>query len=253
MDGISLIVRGDDFGLCHASNQAIWEAFETGLLTCASLAAYGPWLAEAVEMVRSHPEWEIGLQLALECATAGCRWGPVAGSAAVPSLVEPTGTFAPSLPEAARPDDIMRELEAQVERARAWGIEPAYLEFDGTAHPAVEVVMRRLSEQLGSPAKMTDWGVQLLPSAAGKPGAVQTIRKTLEDLLPGVYLWSGRPAQDSPETWALWPDEETARARHADALALCDLETIALIQRRGIELISFRQHMETRLGTEPGE
>ena len=39
--------RVDDFGLCHAANQAVLEAFETGLLTCASLAVVSPWAAEA--------------------------------------------------------------------------------------------------------------------------------------------------------------------------------------------------------------
>src|SRR5207245_2944163 len=42
MNVISLIVRGDDFGLCHACNQAISEAFEAGLLTCASLVVVTP-------------------------------------------------------------------------------------------------------------------------------------------------------------------------------------------------------------------
>ena len=253
MDGISLIVRGDDFGLCHASNQAIEEAFETGLLSCATLAVYGPWVAEAVEMVRGHPEWEVGLQLGLHCASAGCRWGPVAGAVVVPSLVENTGTFASSLSESARPEDITRELDAQIERARAWHIEPAYLEFDGAAHPAVEAELLRLSERLGAPARMTNWGIQRLAAAVGGPADVAAVRKALEELTAGVYVWAARPAQDSPETWAFWPDYETAQARHAEALALCDPEIIALIQRRGIELISFRQHLETQLGTELGE
>src|SRR5437868_12631252 len=89
MDLLSLIVRGDDFGLCHAANQAICEAFETGLLTCASLLVTTPWLAEAVTLAQGHAEWELGLQLTLHCPTAGYRWGPVLGAAAVPSLVEP--------------------------------------------------------------------------------------------------------------------------------------------------------------------
>jgi len=65
MNVISLIVRGDDLGLCHAANEAICEAFETGLLTCASLVVTTPWLAEALRLAHEHPEWEIGLQLVL--------------------------------------------------------------------------------------------------------------------------------------------------------------------------------------------
>ena len=254
MDVVSLIVRGDDFGLCHAANQAIWEAFETGVLTCASLAVTGPWTAEAVAIVRAHPEWEIGLQLVLRCATAGCRWSPVAGAAAVPSLVDSAGALAPSLPATAHPDDIARELAAQVERACAWGIQPAYLEYDGDPHAAVDVELHRLSEQLGAPARMTSWGVEPLavPSAETQ-GWDQALLGELSALRPGVHLWVTRPAQDSPETWSLWASEEAARARHAEALMLCSPDVSALIRQRGIELISFRQHLEARLGTDADE
>ena len=253
MDTISLIVRGDDFGLSHAANQAIWEAFETGLLTCASLAVTGPWVAEAVDLARSHPEWEIGLQLGLSCRTASCRWGPVAGAAAVPSLVGPTGAFAPVVPAGARPEHIVRELDAQVDRARAWGLEPAYLEYDGAPHPAVEEEVHRLSERLGAPARMSGWGVQPLVLPPSTPPGEQAFSQALAALTPGVHLWVTHPAQDSPETWGLWPDDETARSHHAEALALCSPELAALVRRRGIELISFRQHLETRLGTEADE
>src|SRR5205823_11997966 len=130
MSAISLIVRADDFGLCHAANQAVCEAFETGLLTCASLVVNTPWMAEAVKLAHEYPEWEIGLQLLLSSPTGGYRWGPVSGAPTVPSLVEPAGTFPPSLSDAAQPHDITRELEAQVERAQACGIRPAYLVYD---------------------------------------------------------------------------------------------------------------------------
>src|SRR2546421_3521077 len=99
-DGVQLIVWAQGLGLGHSVNQAIEEAFETGVLTCASVLAPGPWLAEAAALVRQYPEWEIGLQLSLTCETIGCRWGPVAGADKVPSLVESTGTFPQSLPAA---------------------------------------------------------------------------------------------------------------------------------------------------------
>src|SRR5919201_2124624 len=127
MNRLSLIIRADGFGLYHAANQAVCEAFETGLLTCASLAVVMPWAAEAAALARAHPGWEIGLQLVLTCSGAGCRWGPLAGAGTVPSLVEPTGTFAPVVPAGARAEEIEQELRAQVDRARAWGLIPAYL------------------------------------------------------------------------------------------------------------------------------
>jgi chitin disaccharide deacetylase len=254
MDPISLIIRGDDFGLCQAVNQAIWEAFETGVLTCASLAVTGPWVAEAAGLARDHPEWEIGLQLVLTCEGAGCRWGPVAGAQAVPSLVDATGQFPPQLSPSAAADDLGRELQAQVERAHAWGLSPAYLEYSGEAPPAVDEILHGLSEHLGVAARMTTWGLQpLVPSADLQPSSEPSVLEVLKSLSPGVYLWVTHPAQETPETWGLWADEKVARSRQADLTALCHPAVAAVIQQRGIELISFRQFLEVRLGTQTDE
>ncbi len=248
MDGISLIVRADEFGLCHAANQAVCEGFEAGVVTCAALAVVGPWLAEAAGLVHEHPEWEIGLQLLLHCPTTGCRWGPVAGPAAVPSLVDGHGTFPPQLAATAAPEEIARELNAQVDRARLWGITPAFLEYQGTLTAPVTHALHVLSEHWGVPAQMTGWDLaSILNADETQPFEPMA---ALAALGPGVHLWIVRPAQPSPEAWALWPNDALAESRRADAAAVCSAEVMALIQRRGIELISFRQHAEARLGGE---
>jgi predicted glycoside hydrolase/deacetylase ChbG (UPF0249 family) len=245
MDTISLIVRADDFGLCHAANQAIEEGFEAGLLTCASLAIACPWVAEAVALARAHPEWEIGLQLVLTCPVAGCRWGPVAGPTAVPSLTDATGAFAAHLSAAAWAEEIGREWEAQIERTRAWGIAPAYLEYVGEVHPDLDRILQQMSERHGLPARLAAWGVQPLPAM---DGGEEAVREALTALTPGTYLWVTRPAHDSPETWGLWPEGDTAGQRDADARAVCSAAVAAVVRERGIETISFRQHVEARLG-----
>jgi predicted glycoside hydrolase/deacetylase ChbG (UPF0249 family) len=244
---INLIVRAKEFGLCHAANQAIQEGFESGIVTCSSLVVVGPWVAEAVALAHAHPEWEIGLQLVLNCPTAGCRWGPAAGPARVPGLVEPTGTFSPQLAATAKAVEIAQELEAQVERARSWGISPAYLDFAGAASPNIEESIHRLSERLGIPSGTAGWGIHsILPQA---PGSIAQLLEALRALPPGVHLWEVWPAHDSPETWGLWPEDE-ACARQADAQSVCSSEVMAVIRQREIELISFREHTETRVGEE---
>jgi predicted glycoside hydrolase/deacetylase ChbG (UPF0249 family) len=245
MDTLSLIVRGDEFGLCHASNQAIWEGFEAGLLTCASLMITGPWVAEAAALAHDHPEWEIGLHLNLVCDTEGCRWGPIAGATAVPSLVEPNGAFCRNLTAQASAEDISREMEAQVDRALAWGITPAFLECAEAAHPLVSDTLHRLSERRGILTRMTDWGLRPLFN----PGESVNAKSALAALAPGAYLWIVCPSQPAPETCALWPEAERIR-RHADARAMVDPEVLAVIKKQGIELLSFRQHAESRLGAE---
>jgi hypothetical protein len=254
MASISLIVRGDYFGLSHAANQAICEAFDTGLLNCASLVVPGPWLAEAVALAHDHPEWEIGLQLLLESPTAAMCLGPVCGASSVATLVGPRGVFYPTLPETASAADIDRELSAQVERAKSWGISPAYLEYTGSNHSAVQTAMRRLSEQHGIPADMTSWGIGPLPSLDSMDEAfAASFAAILATLGAGTHLWVTHPAPDSPETWALWPNRETAERHHRDSQNLCDPAVRRLLKQSAIECISFRQHLEGRLGTEAEE
>ena len=43
--GIRVIVRGDDFGYTHASNEALPRAFAAGFMTSASLLVPAPWFA----------------------------------------------------------------------------------------------------------------------------------------------------------------------------------------------------------------
>src|SRR5207248_7949610 len=133
----------------------------------------------------------------------------------------PQGNFPATLSASARAEEIVREFEAQFERARRYGIRPAYLEYGGADHPDVAAALHALSERLGVPARMTAWGIQPLTFAEKSPRAIQ---ETLGALEPGVYLWLTHPAHDSPESWALWNDPEAAATRHAESLALCSAE-----------------------------
>lgn len=241
MSLILLLARGDDFGLCHASNQALAEALEVGVLTSATLTPAGPWVAEAVELTRQYPHWEIGLQLSLTCSALGCRWGPVTGAAAVPSLVTTTGTFHRTLPAAADADEISRELRAQMERARAWGINPVYLESEEESNLAVAAVLQQLRRELGLPPRMAACGLTPLglPPDLAAEAREAALLDTLAALPPGRHLWVTHPAHDSPETWGLWPCA-TTQHRQGDALALCSAAVRALIRQREMRLVSLR-------------
>jgi predicted glycoside hydrolase/deacetylase ChbG (UPF0249 family) len=232
MDGISLVIRADDFGLYHAANQAVEEGFETGLLTCATLAGAGPWLREAVELSHAHPGWEVGLEVQLHCDAAGCAWGPVAGRALVPSLVTQTGDFPPRLSDAATADDVRREFDAQINRLLQHGVRPTFLECASNS-PLVDQALAEFSGAYGIPARMTNFGLR--PVDLGGGGAA------LAGLDAGAYLWVVRPAQDTPESWALWPSP----GRHqADARAVCNPELAGLLERHGVRRCRFQEYFQ---------
>jgi YdjC-like protein len=242
MEGTSLIIRADDFGLYHAANQAIEEGFEAGLLTSATLAGAGPWLREAVALLHEHPQWEVGLELQLNCGGAGCSWGPVAGRVLVPSLVTHTGDFPPQLSDSAALDDVRREFDSQINRLLNHGVRPAFLECVSDS-PLVNEALGEFGGVYNIPARMTAFGLcRLNPSRDDEPFEPG---KALGTLGGGAYLWVVRPAHEVPETWALW---SSPRCHAADALAVCDPQLAALMERRGIRRRTFQEHLQS-LGT----
>jgi hypothetical protein len=233
MDGISLVIRADDFGLYHAANQAVEEGFEAGLLTCATLAGAGPWLREAVALAHAHPNWELGLEIQLHCEAVGCAWGPISGRALVPSLVTQAGDFLPRLSDTAAFDDVRREFDAQINRLLQHGIRLAFLEC-ASPSPLVDQALAEFSGTYGIPARMTDFGLRQvdLGGEGEAPAGLDT----------GAYLWVVRPAQDTPETWALWPSP----GRHqVDARAVCDPELAAALESRGVRRCTFQEYLRT--------
>jgi predicted glycoside hydrolase/deacetylase ChbG (UPF0249 family) len=228
MAGATLIVRADYFGLSHAANQAIEEGFEAGMLTSCTLAGCGSWLREAVELIQAHPLREVGLEIQLHCGASGCSWGPVSGRALVPTLVTRTGDFPPRLSEHATAEDVRREFDAQINRLLSHGIRPAFLEC-GSDSSLVDHALLEFSSVYSIPARTESFGlIPFDPAASGVES--------------GSYLWVVRPAQDSPESWGMWPE---AGGHVADARAICDPDLAARLDALGVRRCTFRDYLQS--------
>ena len=55
-DARLLIVNADDFGMCHANNEAIVRSLLDGIVTSTTLMTPCPWAPQAIQMLREHPE-----------------------------------------------------------------------------------------------------------------------------------------------------------------------------------------------------
>jgi len=123
--------------MCHAANQGAFEALRRGPATCGSLMVPCPGFPEAAELARASPGLDLGVHLTLNAEWPRYRWGPVAGAAAVPSLVDHEGGLLPTTRETlerGRPEQVELELRAQIERALAAGIDVTHLDAHmGTA------------------------------------------------------------------------------------------------------------------------
>ncbi len=259
---IRLIIRGDDFGYSHASNMALEPAFE-GVMTSASLLVPGPWFSETVRLVRQHPEWSVGVHLTLTSEWNTLRWRPVSPISAVPSLVAPDGYlwgfgYDRPLPADRRPNDspwathkpdlgeVEREFRAQIERALAAGLELDYIDCHMGLACREEIlpITRRLAKEfcLGISSAGFFGEQRMRPDYPNRtpPGVKQGLLSALQSLTPGLHLYVGHPAADTPELRAVdTGDGETWALQRSSVLAAwTDPDVQAAIEELGIELVS---------------
>lgn len=125
------VVHADDIGMSHAANVGAFEALDAGPATCGSVMMPCAWSSEAADMARSRPEVDLGVHLTVNAEFDGYRWGPVAGRAAVPSLVDDAGHLFRTSRETvknASVDDVRTELRAQIDAALTAGIDVTHLD-----------------------------------------------------------------------------------------------------------------------------
>jgi chitin disaccharide deacetylase len=131
-DSKLLIIHADDLAVAHSVDDASFAALGSGAVTSASVMVPCPWLTEVAAWARSHPDADLGLHLTLTSEWKTYRWGPVAARDRVASLLNPEGYFwsevAP-VAQHASPDDVEREIRAQVDRAMQMGIHPTHLDM----------------------------------------------------------------------------------------------------------------------------
>src|SRR5438874_2307282 len=126
-----LIIHADDLAVAHSVDAASFDALDKGAVSSASIMVPTPWMTEVAAYAKSHPNADLGLHLTLTSEWQTYRWGSVASKDAVPSLYDSTGTLASDVPPVAmraKPQEVERELRAQVDRALSLGIHPTHLD-----------------------------------------------------------------------------------------------------------------------------
>jgi chitin disaccharide deacetylase len=151
---ISVLIRCDDIGMCHAVNEAAKKVLDTGMPVSMSVMVPCPWFSEAVEMLKQYPNVSVGIHLTLNAEWKQYRWGPVTGAAMVPSLVDSVGNFFPSRAKlfANNPklSEIETELRAQIDKAIASGLKIDYLDHHMSAAvqtPETRAIVEKLARE----------------------------------------------------------------------------------------------------------
>jgi predicted glycoside hydrolase/deacetylase ChbG (UPF0249 family) len=254
-----VILSCDDLGSCHAANVGVYEAIRIGHATCASLMVPAPWARHAAGLYE--PTDDIGVHLTLNAEHDQYRWGPITHA---PSLHAGEGSFPRTLDdlwEHADPEEVYRELKAQVERAMAWGIDVTHLaphltaitlrpEFFGIYldlatefRLPIRLPSTVSEEQAGFPfRKLADEEGVLFPDHFDhdwRAGSRERVTRALVELEAGVTELHVQPAIDTPEVRALSDAAEQWIDDHAFVTA--DRRLPELIERSGAVLIGYRE------------
>jgi len=278
---VVVILHVDDVGMSHSSNLGAIEATGKGMATSCSVMMPCSWVSEIAYHLKSHPDLDSGLHLAFTSEWKLYRWGPLAGKAQVPGLVDKEGCLWHSVVQvaaSATPDEIEREMRAQIDRAETLSLPITHLDshmgvvfarpdyFERFARIGIEkqipilVVgghMSHLSPKEREAAeKLRPWVKQVwnagLPvlddlftgfTRIKKEDKAGKLMELLQELKPGVTEIIFHASQPTDEFPLIAGSSE---ARRADLKALTDPRVRKLIRERGIFLTTWKELKERR-------
>lgn len=259
-----LMIHADDFGMMHSVNRATAEALQNHWITSASILVPCPWFPEAVEFAKTHPDADLGIHVALNSEWTTFRWRPVSPQPPGSSLLDKEG-YLPLLEEdvvrQAKPNDVEKEVRAQIDKAKAAGINISHLD----AHmetiirtPELIGVYTKLGGSYGLPmlvATRPDPQAVHLPQAATlidrvlsmSPGVsradwLKWYENTLAPLPPGVYQLTVHLGYDDEELRAATSNHPDwgAAWRQNDFDMVRSPEFRQFLQAQGFILVSWR-------------
>jgi predicted glycoside hydrolase/deacetylase ChbG (UPF0249 family) len=255
--GVSLIVRGDDIGSCHAANVACIRAYKKGIVTSTEVMVPCSWFPEAVKMLNENSGLDVGIHLVLTSEWDNYKWRPLTSA---PSLTDKDGYFYPTIwPRKNAPagtalknadwkiEEIEKELRAQIELGKQKIPQISHLSFhmgSNSWDPKVKELCDRLAKEYGLYVMSPEAGVRGFGGFGNAKTADERIEKfvkSLEDLKPGTYLFIEHPGIDTPEMRAIGHPgyEDVAQDRDAVTKVFTSEKVKNTVKRLGIKLISY--------------
>ncbi|HRQ37924.1 MAG TPA: polysaccharide deacetylase family protein [Chloroflexota bacterium] len=283
-----VILHADDIGMCQAGLAAYAEIVEFGVLSSAAVMAPCPWFPATAVLYHSlranRPNLDMGVHVTLTSEWANYRWGPISTRDVDSCLLDGDGYFPQTtavVQANGRAAAVLAEMEAQLQRALAAGIDVTHLDSHmGTVfHAQFMPLYIELAQRYRIPALAFRWSAHELQAwgmdeatavafanwsqnleASGFPlldslymmplhtheNRLEIARQWLNDLKPGIHYFLIHPAQDTPELRALAPDW---RARVADYQLFISEAWRQTVAESGVRVIGWREIREImRLG-----
>lgn len=125
-----LIINADDFGMCRSANLAVFDLFEKGGITSATIMTPCSWAREAGVWAAAHPEYAVGVHLTFTSEWQNYRWAPVAHNNTESLRDDQDFMYHESDEFEAKSnlEEVKNEIIAQVERFKSFGVEPSHLD-----------------------------------------------------------------------------------------------------------------------------
>ena len=251
---VSLIIRTDDIGMSHSVNMAMQQLVRTGIPVSVSVLFVCPWYQEAVEILKQYPTVSVGIHLALNSEWKNYRWGPVAGSAAVPSLVDENGFFFSSSDAVhqrnPKLEEVEKELRAQIDRALRSGVKIDYVDYHMgtvTKYPEWRALTERLAQEYGLGMSEYFGESEDSPHYSAAPAVkLDTLVAMIDRLKPGLNLIVTHVGIDDAELGALLdmntnqPLPDMIKNRQGELTALTSPRFAAALQARKVVLLTYR-------------
>ncbi|HJS19751.1 MAG TPA: polysaccharide deacetylase family protein [Anaerolineales bacterium] len=271
-----VIIHTDDIGMCHASVQAFKDLWAFGTITSGAVMVPCPWFPAVAQMCRENPEMDMGVHATLNAEWESYRWGPLSTRDTASGLMDVDGYFhqwQPAVYDHAKPEAVEAEVNAQIERALAAGIDithvdshmgtitsPLFIQsyiqaaakrllpnmLPGLSARGIEMVdindkdrvaytaMMSTIESLGIP--MMD-GILFMPLDHGDDH-IGVAKKLFGELPIGITHFILHPSTDTPELQAIAPDWQ---ARVANYNAFMSDELKMFLESEDIKLIGYRE------------
>lgn len=269
------IIHTDDIGMCLASVEAFAQLWDVGIISSGAVMVPCPWFLKAAEYARAHPQADLGVHITLTSEYKTYRWGPISTRDPQSGMLDEEGCFyhrAQPAREHSDPQYAQREMEAQVQRAIAMGMQPTHMDTHmGTvAHPkfirgylatalkyhlppmlfrmdtsgwiaagldpetaAMAVAMASQLESMGMPLLDHLTGLDL-----GQPdGCFDQAKAAISALQPGITHFIIHPSTNLPELREITPDWR-ARVANYETFLMEDLRKY--IQSTGVQVIGYR-------------
>lgn len=274
-DAKLLIIHGDDVGVSHSQTKATFDAMKKGLVNSTSMMVPTGWSAEVGQMAKEMPDADIGIHITLTNEWLNFNWGPEAGKTAVPGLANESGHMYPDCAQVAAnasPDEVEKEIRAQIKAANQMGITPTHLDshmgcvFYG--RPEYLVSYLKIAQELKIPAMIN---AQILEGII-KPnlalfeginvdnfpvvdqlimmeptdyltGAEDFYTKSLENLAPGFNVILIHLAYDDEEMNAVTKGHDTFHApwRQADYDFFTSDKAKDLLEKNNVKLVTWKE------------